>query len=79
MTVSKAYSSLEMQGVLSRIRGKSMVVAANTDQQLDLSQRLQQLNATLARLTLEARQLNISDQQLQNYLSETLKSWRKSN
>jgi GntR family transcriptional regulator len=75
MTASKAYSALEMQGTLSRIRGKGMLVAENLNQQFDLEQRLQQLDATLARLSLEARQLDIADEQLLNYLRKTLQSF----
>ena len=73
MTVSKAYSALEMQGVLDRIRGKGMVVAENKEQQLDLPQRLKHLDGTLEKLSLEASQLNISDEQLISYLSKALK------
>lgn len=79
MTVSKAYSALEMQGVLSRLRGKGMVVAENRNQQLDLTQRLQHLDSTIEKLLLEASQLNISDEQLQGHLSKKLRSSKKTN
>ena len=74
MTVSKAYSALEMQGILTRLRGKGMVVAEIKDSQMDLSQRLAQLDNTLEKLSLEAEQLNISDEALVSYIGKFLKS-----
>ena len=61
MTVSKAYSLLETQGVLVRQRGVGMQVAA---QHADVSQqsvtdRLKLLNPTLIRAAQEAAQLDI--------------------
>lgn len=73
MTVSKAYSALEMQGVLTRLRGRGMIVADNQSTQPNLGDRLQRLDETIANLCLEARQLNIDDEQLLNYLARTLK------
>ncbi|MDA1372870.1 MAG: GntR family transcriptional regulator [Proteobacteria bacterium] len=79
MTVSKAYSALEVQGVLTRLRGKGMVVAKNKDSQLDLSQRLAQLDSTLEMLSLEAGQLNISDEQMMSYIEKFLKFHARKN
>jgi GntR family transcriptional regulator len=60
MTVSKAYSQLEMQGVLARRRGMGMVVAAGTGSRHAKADRLELLRPTLAHAALEAEQLNIS-------------------
>ncbi len=72
MTISKAYSALEMQGVLTRVRGKGMIISENTSPQLDLTQRVEQLDNTIAKLALEARQLNVSKAQLLEYLDKKI-------
>ena len=55
MTVSKAYSILEMEGVLARRRGMGMIVA-DAPQHPDRSDLLR---PTLERAALEARQLEL--------------------
>jgi GntR family transcriptional regulator len=77
MTVSKAYSALEMQGKLTRLRGKGMIVADTQSSQLDVKARLQQLDGTMEKLTLEAEQLGIEDAQLLDYVANTIKRNRK--
>ena len=78
MTVSKAYSALEMQGILTRLRGKGMVVAENEEKQLNVNQRLSHLNQTMEKLILESKQLDISEQQLVSHLSSLIKADAKS-
>ena len=64
MTVSKAYSLLEVEGLLERNRGRPMTVAAGRRSQAPLSQRVKQLESQTAQLVTAARQLEISDKDL---------------
>lgn len=59
MTVSKAYSLLEAEGVLVRRRGKPMAVAAWRNAQAPRSARLQELDAPLENLVLAGQQLEL--------------------
>ena len=64
MTISKAYSLLESEGVLMRQRGKPMAVAEQDRAQAPRTQRMQQLDAELDQLVLSARQLDLSQEDL---------------
>jgi GntR family transcriptional regulator len=64
MTISKAYSLLETEGVLERQRGKPMTVAARDRAQVSRAQRLQQLESQLDHLVLSARQLGLTPEDL---------------
>lgn len=64
MTISKAYSLLESEGVLTRQRGKPMAVAEQDRAQAPRTQRMQQLDAELDQLVLSARQLDLSQEDL---------------
>ncbi len=64
MTISKAYSQLEAEGVLERQRGKPMTVAAQTRAQAPRTHRLDQLEEQLDHLVLSARQLELSPEDL---------------
>lgn len=64
MTISKAYSLLEAEGLLLRQRGKPMQVAPARADLHSEAARLQQLQPQLEQLLLAAQQLEISDQQL---------------
>ena len=59
MTVSRAYSQLEAEGLLTRLRGKGMVVAEGTRATLSPDQRLARLQPHLADIARQARELNI--------------------
>jgi GntR family transcriptional regulator len=61
MTVSKAYSLLESQGVLERRRGLAMVIAARARDAGPDRDREALLQPALERAALEARQLGLSD------------------
>jgi GntR family transcriptional regulator len=60
MTVSKAYSLLEAQGVLERRRGLSMVVAEGAAPSTRVADRAELLRPTLERAATEAHQLGLS-------------------
>lgn len=74
MTISKAYSMLEAEGLLVRQRGKPMQVADTQLTSETESTRLERLRPQLEHLALSARQLEISDKRLiaalRDYLQE---------
>ncbi|MCK7594915.1 GntR family transcriptional regulator [Pseudomarimonas salicorniae] len=59
MTVSKAYSQLEAEGVLERLRGKGMVVAATARRPQPLAERLAQLDPLLHEVAQRAHDLEL--------------------
>ena len=59
MTVSKAYSLLEAEGVLERLRGKGMAVAAQGRRAQTPAQRWSLLAPTLDTLARQARELEL--------------------
>jgi GntR family transcriptional regulator len=60
MTVSKAYSLLEAEGLLERRRGLGMVVAQQHRRAQSAADRSELLRPTLQRAAAEARQLELS-------------------
>jgi len=72
MTISKAYSLLETEGLLERQRGKPMVVASSTQPPEDESIRLLRIQPQLQQLIQAAQQLLISDEVLLNALAQQL-------
>jgi GntR family transcriptional regulator len=75
MTISKAYATLEAEGLLERQRGKPMRVAGRRRNQAPLTQRLQQLEREVSELVLAARQLEIGKKELLALVAE---QWEKS-
>ncbi|MCB1555502.1 MAG: GntR family transcriptional regulator [Xanthomonadales bacterium] len=59
MTVSRAYSQLEAEGVLERLRGKGMVVAASAKRPRPLSERMEQLDHALEEIARRAEELEL--------------------
>jgi GntR family transcriptional regulator len=72
MTISKAYSLLEADGVLERHRGKPMRVAAQRRDQVNLAARLKQIEPQLDALALSARQLELSPEEVIAQLKKKL-------
>jgi GntR family transcriptional regulator len=72
MTVSKAYSLLEMEGVLARRRGLGMVVAERSApaEKADI---VDLLRPTLERAALEARQLELDSDTVLSLFATILK------
>ena len=64
MTVSKAFSLLESQGLLERRRGLSMVVAAQHTHATPSASRVELLRPTLEKAAAEARQLELPTAQV---------------
>ena len=75
MTISKAYSLLEAEGVLERHRGKPMTVAGQTTSRPALSKRLQQVEPLLEEAVLAARQLQLTEAELAKALH---RKWEES-
>jgi len=59
MTVSKAYSLLEMEGLLERQRGKGMVVAAQRLRMKSQSARLDLIDPSIQALANQSRELEL--------------------
>jgi GntR family transcriptional regulator len=74
MTISKAYSLLEAEGILVRHRGKPMTVAAQPRAHSQPSKRLQHIEPHLDALILAARQLEIGESEVVRALK---KRWEK--
>jgi GntR family transcriptional regulator len=72
MTISKAYSLLEAAGVLERVRGQGMIVAAEQTGEPSLKKRLELLRPALREVAAQARQLNLTKETTLKALSEQL-------
>ena len=59
MTVSRAYCQLEGEGLLTRLRGKGMVVAQREHAVLSPEQRLARLQVQLTEVARQARELDV--------------------
>jgi len=59
MTISKAYSLLEADGVLARVRGVGMKVAQRNDLEQNLEERLLFITPAIETLVTQVEQLNI--------------------
>lgn len=75
MTVSKAYSQLEAAGVLERLRGKGMAVAARTQTAND-DARCALLAPALTALARQARELELEPDAVLARLEQTLRGHR---
>ena len=59
MTISKAYSLLEVDGLLERQRGKGMIVSMQQPEKKSKQQRLELLRPSMEKLINDARQLDL--------------------
>jgi GntR family transcriptional regulator len=64
MTVSKAYSLLEAEGLLQRNRGRPMTVIAGRKAQASAEQRIRQLEPQATQMVAAARQLELGSKDL---------------
>jgi GntR family transcriptional regulator len=60
MTISKAYSMLEAQGLLARQRGKAMTISTQANLSEAKSDRIKRLQPTIKQLVMAAEQLELS-------------------
>lgn len=72
MTVSRAYSLLEAEGALERLRGKGMAVAATHRRVQPEDKRMQLIEPHLHELARQARELELSAEPVLRRLSELL-------
>jgi GntR family transcriptional regulator len=75
MTISKAYSRLEAEGLLEHNRGKPMTVASQSRSQSPLSRRLEQIEPLVEQVALAARQLQLSQAEVAKLLRQ---KWEQS-
>jgi GntR family transcriptional regulator len=71
MTVSKAYSRLELEGVVRRVRGLGMQILPPS-QNGSIDERKQQFRATLEPALHRARQLGLNQKQIREVISTLL-------
>ena len=74
MTISKAYSLLEAEGILARQRGKLMTVAADAGQGESKGSRLERLGELIAPLATAARQLELKTDDVLDAVREALET-----
>jgi GntR family transcriptional regulator len=72
MTVSKAYSLLEMEDLLERQRGKGMVVAAQRNKMKSQSARLELIDPAIQALAKQANELELPANTVIDRLKEFL-------
>ncbi|HTQ98345.1 MAG TPA: GntR family transcriptional regulator [Candidatus Acidoferrum sp.] len=72
MTISKAYSLLENEGLLERQRGKAMTIAAEHGSKESKAARLQHLQPAVEQLAMAARQLQLSPDDVLKALKNTM-------
>ena len=75
MTVSKAWSKLEADGVLERVRGRGMKIAAPTKQ--SLAERKKRVEQLLKPAVLQSVHLGLTDEQVLAIVKRLLKGQRK--
>ncbi len=73
MTVSRAWSQLEADGLLERRPGLGMVVAAGFERRQPVGERGDLLRPTLARAAHEARELGLSEAQVLALMRQALR------
>jgi GntR family transcriptional regulator len=64
MTISRAYTMLEAEGLLERNRGKPMTVASQARNHSQLPKRLQQIGPLVEQTVVAAKQLELSEAEL---------------
>jgi GntR family transcriptional regulator len=72
MTISKAYTRLEADGVLERVRGKGMMVREQPIHG-SVAERSRELETSMQAAVIRGRQLGLSDEQIRNVINRILK------
>ena len=72
MTISKAYSLAEAEGLLSRQRGRPMTVAEQNVPKENKAERMKRLQPAIQQLVTAARQLNLNDNNVLNAVRQGL-------
>ena len=68
MTISKAYSLLQAEGLLEHNRGKPMTVVGQSRAQSPVSRRLEQIEPLVSQVALAAKQLQLSQAEVMKLL-----------
>jgi GntR family transcriptional regulator len=74
MTISKAYSLLEAQGVLKRNRGKRMEISDAYASEHSPEQRMELIRPALHEVVSQAHQLSLADEEILNELQIMLEN-----
>ncbi len=72
MTISKAYSMLEAEGLLDRQRGKAMTIALQHKSKESKSARLERLQPAIDHLVMAAHQLELSPDEVVKVLRQAM-------
>ena len=72
MTISKAYSFLEEKNVITRLRGKGMIVSENKKKPKAVDDRLKLMQPILEEVSRQAKQLNISANEVSKKLKKIM-------
>ena len=75
MTISKAYSKLEAEEVVGRVRGKGMQVQKSTLSG-NSKVRMQELKPMMEQAIVRGRQLGLSDEQIQSVVNKLLREYK---
>ena len=75
MTISKAYSIAEAEGLLIRQRGKPMLVAEQPQTKASKKERISRLEPLVNQTVTAAKQLGLSQQDVEKLFNKT---WKKS-
>ena len=75
MTISKAYSKLEAEDVVGRVRGKGMQVQKSTHCG-NSKVRMQELKPMMEQAIVRGRQLGLSDEQIQSVVNKLLRDYK---
>lgn len=77
MTISKAYSMLEAEGQLDRVRGKGMRVSENIALQENSRERLNRLKPAIDSLVMAAGQLDLDNKDVIRAVKEALMEYEE--
>ncbi|WP_339731009.1 GntR family transcriptional regulator [uncultured Gimesia sp.] len=75
MTISKAYSKLEADEVVGRVRGKGMQVQKSAHSG-NLKERMQELKPLMDQAIVRGRQLGLNDAQIQSVVKKLLREYK---
>jgi GntR family transcriptional regulator len=75
MTISKAYSRLEAEEIVERVRGKGMQVRKSALSG-NARERLKELKPLLAQAIVRGRQLGLTDDQIQSLVNQLLREFK---
>ncbi len=75
MTISKAYSKLEADDVVERVRGKGMQVCKSAISGT-LKDRQEELRSAMEQAIVRGRQLGLSDQQILSVVNKLLREYK---